>query len=99
MRIHLPLQPRSRGLDGPEEGGDGVAVSDAVDPFEALYARGVTDGLPVVPPTAERVVPLTPLGRRAHVSEISAAVAFLASDDAVFVTGTEMIVDGGYLAR
>ena len=45
------------------------------------------------------VVPLTPLGRRAHVSEISGAVAFLASDDAIFVTGTELIVDGGYLAR
>ena len=25
------------------------------DPFEILYARGVTDGLPVVPPTRERV--------------------------------------------
>ena len=45
------------------------------------------------------VVPLTPLGRRAHVSEISGAVAFLASDDASFVTGTELVVDGGYLAR
>ncbi len=27
----------------------------ASDPFEALYARGVTDGLPVIPPTRERV--------------------------------------------
>jgi 3alpha(or 20beta)-hydroxysteroid dehydrogenase len=45
------------------------------------------------------VVPLTPLGRRAHVSEISGAVAYLASDDASFVTGTELAVDGGYLAR
>jgi NAD(P)-dependent dehydrogenase (short-subunit alcohol dehydrogenase family) len=45
------------------------------------------------------VVPLTPLGRRAHVSEISGAVAYLASDDASFVTGTELVVDGGYLAR
>ena len=45
------------------------------------------------------VVPLTPLGRRAHVSEISGAVAYLASDDASFVTGTELIIDGGYLAR
>lgn len=45
------------------------------------------------------VVPLTPLGRRAHVSEISGAVAFLASDDAAFVTGTELVIDGGYLAR
>jgi hypothetical protein len=25
------------------------------DPFEALYARGVTDGLPVIPPTRDRV--------------------------------------------
>jgi hypothetical protein len=25
------------------------------DPFEVLYARGVTDGLPVVPPTPARV--------------------------------------------
>ncbi len=45
------------------------------------------------------VVPLTPLGRRAHVSEISGAIAFLASDDASFVTGTELVIDGGYLAR
>ena len=45
------------------------------------------------------VVPLTPLGRRAHVSEISGAVAYLASDDASFVTGTELVIDGGYLAR
>ena len=45
------------------------------------------------------VVPLTPLGRRAHVSEISGAVAYLASDDSSFVTGTELIIDGGYLAR
>ncbi|MCU1392976.1 MAG: hypothetical protein JWM34_1404 [Ilumatobacteraceae bacterium] len=45
------------------------------------------------------VVPQTPLGRRAHVSEISGAIAFLASDDAVFVTGTELIIDGGFLAK
>lgn len=45
------------------------------------------------------VVPLTPLGRRAHVNEISGAIAYLASDDASFVTGTELVIDGGYLAR
>ena len=28
------------------------------DPFEALHQRGLTDGLPVVPPTPERVVAL-----------------------------------------
>src|SRR5262247_495690 len=30
-------------------------VIDDDDPLEALYARGLTDGLPVVPPTPERV--------------------------------------------
>lgn len=45
------------------------------------------------------VIPQTPMGRRAHVREISGAVAFLASDDSSFTTGTEMIVDGGFLAH
>jgi len=45
------------------------------------------------------VVPLTPMGRRANVREISGAVAFLASDDAAFITGTELVVDGGFLAH
>jgi len=31
------------------------AARDAVDPIELLFERGVTDGLPVVPPTRERV--------------------------------------------
>ncbi|TPQ22327.1 SDR family NAD(P)-dependent oxidoreductase [Streptomyces sporangiiformans] len=45
------------------------------------------------------VIPQTPMGRRAHVREISGAVAFLASDDSSFTTGTEMIIDGGFLAH
>jgi len=45
------------------------------------------------------VVPLTPLGRRAQPAEISGTVAYLAGDDSTFVTGTELVVDGGYLAR
>ncbi|MFL5844758.1 MAG: TlpA family protein disulfide reductase [Solirubrobacteraceae bacterium] len=32
-----------------------IALGGLEDPFEALYERGLTDGLPVVPPTAERV--------------------------------------------
>ena len=42
---------------------------------------------------------LTPMGRLGRPEEVAAAVAYLASDDATFVTGSELYVDGGYLAR
>ena len=40
----------------------------------------------------------TPMRRWAKVEEIAAAVAFLASDDASYVTGHMLVVDGGMTA-
>lgn len=42
---------------------------------------------------------VTPMNRLGLPHEIAAGVAFLASDDASFMTGSELIIDGGYLAR
>lgn len=40
----------------------------------------------------------TPLARQGSVLEIADAVAFLASDEASFITGTDLLVDGGVSA-
>ena len=50
-------------------------------------------------PIWDGMIDLTPMGRLGTPEEIAAGVAFLASDDASFVTGLELYVDGGYLAR
>jgi NAD(P)-dependent dehydrogenase (short-subunit alcohol dehydrogenase family) len=42
---------------------------------------------------------LEPIGRNAQPEEIANAILFLASDEASFVTGCPLLVDGGYLAR
>ncbi|GAA5609855.1 glucose 1-dehydrogenase [Streptomyces platensis] len=40
----------------------------------------------------------TPMRRAGHADEIAAAVLFLAGDESSFITGTELVVDGGLTA-
>ncbi len=46
----------------------------------------------------DALVGATPVGRLGQPEEIAAAITFLASDDATFITGAELVVDGGYTA-
>jgi NAD(P)-dependent dehydrogenase (short-subunit alcohol dehydrogenase family) len=50
------------------------------------------------PEFKQAIVAQHPVGYLGQPSDVAAAVAFLASDDARFITGSELAVDGGYTA-
>ncbi|MEX3958780.1 SDR family NAD(P)-dependent oxidoreductase [Trinickia sp. EG282A] len=45
------------------------------------------------------IIASTPMGRMGTPHEVAAGCVFLASDEASFVTGSELVIDGGYLAQ
>ncbi len=59
-----------------------------------------TDMVRVQPPEMNAAtLALTPMGRIGLPEEIASAVLFLASDEASFVTGATLAVDGGFTAQ
>jgi NAD(P)-dependent dehydrogenase (short-subunit alcohol dehydrogenase family) len=57
-----------------------------------------TSGATADPVVREKMLQTVPLRRAGEVDEVANAILFLASDEASYITGAELYVDGGYLA-
>jgi len=79
--------------DGPSGSQSGLCPGFVDTPFNdpAIEYMGGPSAL------REFVRTAIPLGRQASPAEIASVIAFLASDDASFVTGQAMLADGGMM--
>jgi len=73
----------------------GVSVN-AIAP--GFFRTPLTEKLLMGTPRGQEVLMRTPMRRFGELAELAGAAIFLASDAASFVTGTVIVVDGGYLA-
>jgi NAD(P)-dependent dehydrogenase (short-subunit alcohol dehydrogenase family) len=72
-----------------------ICPGDVRTPIFEEYIQRTED------PDAEfrRLLAFYPLGRVASPEDIANAAAFLASDESAYITGTDLVVDGGLLAK
>jgi NAD(P)-dependent dehydrogenase (short-subunit alcohol dehydrogenase family) len=79
-----------------QHGADNIRVN-SVHP--GLMPPMRSSGRTADPEVRARMLQQVPLGRAGRVEEVANAVLFLASDEASYITGAELWVDGGSLAR
>lgn len=78
-----------------QHGKDGIRVN-SVHP--GLMPPMRTSGRTADPVQRAKTLKGVPLGRAGEVDEVANAILFLASDESSYVTGAELVVDGGWTA-
>jgi NAD(P)-dependent dehydrogenase (short-subunit alcohol dehydrogenase family) len=78
-----------------EHGSDGI-ICNSVAPGKVV--TGTPGDLSQNETTAAYVRSRTPFARFGEPRDVAAAVAFLASDDASYISGATLMVDGGWMA-
>jgi len=63
------------------------------------FETEMTAGLKANPETNAQILAKVPMGRWGKPKEIGALAVFLCSDEAGFITGTDIVIDGGWCAQ
>src|SRR2546430_1111817 len=72
--------------------------ASSVRPIVGVPPHALTRALGGAPEREERARAAVPVGRFGRREEVARAILFLASDDASYITGTTLVVDGGLTA-
>src|SRR5881628_3750454 len=103
MRDSSPPYQASKGavrlltkLTALQYAGEGIRCN-SVHPGPIVTA--MTERRRADPATYQRMVDRIPLGRYGEADEVAYGVLYLASDEAAFVTGSELVIDGGWTAQ
>ncbi|MBY0222634.1 glucose 1-dehydrogenase [Mammaliicoccus sciuri] len=79
-----------------EYGKDGIRVNTV---FPGVIETPMTQALEESKELLGMLIKMTPLERLGKPEDVGNAVVFLASDEASYITGAELVIDGGYSAR
>ena len=67
--------------------------------FPGIIETPMTQGLSTSKDLLNQLIQATPLQRLGQPEDIAKAALFLASDDSSYITGAELVIDGGFSAQ